>query len=135
MTLIRARVTKEFPGVEDGKVYPRDIKEGEEISGDLAAEAIKMGVAKETKESRADRASAEASNAEQTSAEQALADAEAAIVAERERIRAGLKTHTRDELIQIAAEGNVDIATLQSDDDIVDALVRAAELKAEKTPS
>ena len=38
-----ALVTVEFKGVVDGQVYPRDIKPGETITGDLAAVAIKEG--------------------------------------------------------------------------------------------
>lgn len=40
MSSARAKVIKQFPGVEDGEVYPRAIKVGEVIVGSLAEVAI-----------------------------------------------------------------------------------------------
>lgn len=37
---MRAKVTESFPGVVDGEVHPRMIAKDEEISGDLAREAV-----------------------------------------------------------------------------------------------
>lgn len=41
--MTKAKVTIEFKGVEDGKVYPRTIKVGETITGSLAQSAIASG--------------------------------------------------------------------------------------------
>jgi hypothetical protein len=38
--MAKAKIVKAFPGVEDGKVYPRMIEVGEVIEGDLARVAI-----------------------------------------------------------------------------------------------
>jgi hypothetical protein len=38
-----AKVTKQFQGAEDGKHYPRTIKVGETIAGDLAKVAVEQG--------------------------------------------------------------------------------------------
>jgi hypothetical protein len=38
-----AKVIKAFHGAKDGEVYPQDIQEGEEITGDLARVAIEEG--------------------------------------------------------------------------------------------
>lgn len=43
---MKAKVTKRFRGVEDGKIYPRWIEEGETIEGRLAEIAVKAGWAK-----------------------------------------------------------------------------------------
>ena len=43
---MQAKVTKRFRGVEDGKIYPRWIEEGETIQGRLADIAVKAGWAK-----------------------------------------------------------------------------------------
>jgi hypothetical protein len=41
-----ATVTVNFPGVEEGKVYPRTICAGEKLTGRLAEEAVMAGFAK-----------------------------------------------------------------------------------------
>lgn len=79
---MRATVTTAFPGVEDGKIYPRDIAEGEIISGDLAAAAVEAGWAEEIDEAkfareakkRADEAAAAAAKASRDAAEKRLKD-------------------------------------------------------------
>ena len=55
----RARVTSAFRGVRDGEIHPRQWAPGDEISGDLAREAVagghavQIGVALENKASEA----------------------------------------------------------------------------------
>lgn len=48
---MKAKVTQEFPGVEDGKHHPRVIEVGEEISGELAVVAVRNKWATEIKPS------------------------------------------------------------------------------------
>jgi len=50
--MMKAKVTKRFRGVEDGKIYPRWIEEGETIRGRLAQIAVKAGWAKRSGFSR-----------------------------------------------------------------------------------
>ncbi|MGE0214005.1 MAG: hypothetical protein AB7S41_20130 [Parvibaculaceae bacterium] len=40
---MKAKVTKEFAGVDDGGVHPRTILKGEEVTGDLAWTAVSGG--------------------------------------------------------------------------------------------
>lgn len=124
MTEIRAKVTKEFDGVEDGKVYPRLITAGEEISGSLAETAIGAGNAKETKESKSERLANE--DAEVRAAREALELKEAADAADakREGDIAKLALLPRDQILALAAQHNIDIAGLRSEEDVIDAIQR-----------
>lgn len=40
---MRAKVTKFFPGVKDGEIYPQDFLPGDEVEGDLAKTAVEAG--------------------------------------------------------------------------------------------
>lgn len=42
-----AKVTKQFDGVPDGEIYPKTFMPGDEVTGDLAAVAIKEKWAEE----------------------------------------------------------------------------------------
>lgn len=57
--MIRATVITAFPGVLDGQVLPREFAKGDEISGELAVTAIAQKLAKETKDSIAEREQAD----------------------------------------------------------------------------
>lgn len=39
----RAKTIKPFPGVPDGQVMPKEFAEGDEVTGDLAAVAVREG--------------------------------------------------------------------------------------------
>jgi len=43
MSDVRAKVTKAFPGVKDGEIYPTQFEVGAEVVGDLARVAIAEG--------------------------------------------------------------------------------------------
>lgn len=47
---MKAIVTKAFPGVKDGEVYPVDFKPGDEVEGDLGRVAVAEGWAEEIKD-------------------------------------------------------------------------------------
>src|SRR3954471_2117566 len=94
---VSAKVTTEFNGVEDGKVYPRLITVGEEIHGSLAQTAIDEKWAKETKESRQARNAAD-DESSKAAADQAAADAADAAVQEKraeDKAKLGLLTHAQ----------------------------------------
>lgn len=122
MSLIRAKVTKEFDGVEDGTVYPRMILVGEEISGALAESAIGMKCAKETAESKADRNADDAELEEQARLkaeyEQTLVD----LAALRAANTAKLTLFTHAQLVALAAKYEIDIATLTVEAEIIEAI-------------
>lgn len=127
MSQIRAIVTKEFPGVEDGKVHPRMIEVGEEISGSLAEAAIGEKWAKETKDSKADRNGAADDAEALAKEEQDAADLAAALVAKREEDVAKLALLPHAQLASIAAEHEIDIADLSSEAEVIDAIQRTME--------
>lgn len=127
MTEIRAKVTKEFDGVEDGKVYPRLIGVGEEIVGSLAETAIGEKWAKETRESKLERGAAE-EDAERVLREQKeLEEAAAALKAKREEDVARLALLPHAQLVAIAAEHQIDIAGLASEEAVIEAIQRGLE--------
>lgn len=135
MNNIRAKVTKEFDGVEDGKVYPRLINVGEEISGSLAETAISAGNAKETKESRAERAAAENEDAKQAALDE---DVKLAAVMRAEKIGKDvekLKLLPHDQLVALAAEHSIDLSQAPSDPEIIEAMQPALEILGVEIPS
>lgn len=135
MSEIRAKVTKEFEGVEDGKVYPRTIAIGEEITGALALTAIDEKWAKETKESRADRGAAEDA-AEKEIVEQKGRDAAAAALqAKRDEAKAKLALLPHAQLEAIAAEHQIDIIGLTSEEAVIEAIQRALEALEIEVPA
>lgn len=130
--MIRAKVTQEFKGVEDGKVYPRMIEVGEEISGLLAEAAIGEKWAKETKDSRAERAAADEETDLQVLQEKADADAAAALTLKREEDVAKLALLTHEQLVAVATEHQIDISGDASEAGVIDAVQRGlAALKIE----
>lgn len=127
MSQIRAIVTKEFPGVEDGQVHPRQILVGEEISGALAEAAIGEKWAKETKDSKSDRNVA-ADDAEALAKEKEEADAAAALLqAKRDEDIAKLALLSHAQLVAIAADHEIDIAALTTEEQVIEAIQRALE--------
>lgn len=107
---MRATVTTAFPGVEDGKIYPRDIALGEIISGDLAAAAVEAGWAEEIDEEKA------AEEAEKRAAEAAAAATKAAKEAAEKRLK---------DLREIARGAKVDISKAKTAAEIEAALTAA----------
>lgn len=124
MTITRAKVTKEFDGVEDGKVYPRKFEVGEEISGDLADAAIRQKNAKETSASKAARGASEAEESDLVEKNRAADEASKAAAAKRKSDLAVLAHFTPDELANIAAQHEIDIANLKTVEEVRDAIVR-----------
>jgi len=127
MSVIRAIVTKEFPGVEDGKVYPRQIEIGEEISGSLAVTAIGEKWAKETKDSKAERSAADDEAALAAMEKQEADDAAAALQAKRDEAVAKLALLPHAQLVAIAAVHQFDIANLTSEADVIESIQRGME--------
>lgn len=107
---MRARVTSAFQGVEDGKVYPREIAVGEIVSGDLAREAIAGGHADAVDEAKEVEAS------KRRAADEARAAEEANKVAAAKRLT---------DLQAIAKGANVDIAKAKTAGEIETALTAA----------
>lgn len=130
--MIRAKVVQEFNGVEDGKVYPRLIEVGEEISGSLAEAAIGEKWAKETKDSRAERAASDEETELQALQEKAESDAAEALALKREEDTAKLALLTHEQLVGIAGEHQIDIVGDTSEAGVIDAVQRGlAALKIE----
>ena len=127
MTEIRARVTKEFPGVPDGEVYPRTIEVGEEISGSLAETAIGEKWAKETKDSKDDRGAAEDEAERELAEKKERDDAAAALQAKRDEATAKLTLLPHAQLAALAAEHQIDIAGLTSEEAVIEAVQRGLE--------
>lgn len=122
MSELRAKVTEEFDGVIDGTVYPRKIAVGEEVTGSLAQTAIDMKVAKETKESKADRTAAQDAAVQEAADRLAAEQAEAARLAKIEEDRAKLALLSHDQLVGLATEHQIDLAGLQAESDIIEAV-------------
>ncbi|MCW2195041.1 hypothetical protein AB7M45_007814 [Bradyrhizobium elkanii] len=135
MSLIRAKVTKEFSGVEDGSVYPRQILVGEEVSGALAEAAIAEKWAKETRESKMDRGVEDDEAARLLEEEQARVQAAAELQAKRDEATAKLALLTHAQLEAIAAEHKIDIAAATSEAEVISAIQRALEALGLDVPS
>lgn len=127
MSEIRARVTKEFPGVEDGTVYPRQILVGEEITGALAETAISEKWAKETRDSKADRSAADDEAELELLGKKEHEEAESALQAKREESRAKLALLTHVQLLAVAEEHQVDLSGATSEEAVIDAIQGALE--------
>lgn len=124
MSEIRARVTKEFEGVEDGKVYPRTILVGEEITGSLAETAIAEKWAKETRDSKIDRSAADDEAELEALDQKEREEARAALQAKREENIAKLALLTHAQLVAIADEHEIDIADPKSEGEVIEAIER-----------
>lgn len=107
---MRAKVTKAFPGVEDGKIYPRDIAIGEIISGDLAREAIGAELAEPLDEAK------EAAAAKRKATE----DARAAELAAQQEVAKKIEA-----LTAIAAGARVDVSKAKTVEEFEAALKAA----------
>ncbi len=107
---MRAKVTKAFPGVEDGKIYPRDIAVGETVTGDLARAAVEAKWADEIDEVK------EAAAAKKREAEDARAAEKTAQEAVAKRLA---------NLEAIAKGARVDISKAQTAEEIEAALTAA----------
>lgn len=104
---MRAMVTKAFPGVEDGKIYPRDIAVGEVVSGDLAREAIAAGNAEEVDEDKMLAAEqARLARAEEELAQKRVADLKA--IAEAAKVDLG-KAKTEEEIAAVLKKAGVEV--------------------------
>lgn len=55
-----AKVVKAFSGCPDGEIYPREFKPGDEVTGGLAAAAVREGWAVEANASPAELPKSEA---------------------------------------------------------------------------
>jgi hypothetical protein len=135
MSEIRATVTKEFPGVEDGAVYPRQILVGEEISGSLAETAIGEKWAKETKDSKADRNAADDDAALLAKEKQEADDAAAVLKAKRDENIAKLALLPHAQLVALAAEHQFDIAGLTSEQAVIEAIQSGMEVLKLEIPA
>ncbi len=104
---MRARVTKAFPGVEDGQVHPRPIEIGETISGDLAREAVAGGFAEPVDEAKE---AAELAEADAAAKKQASVDRLAALKAVAQGARVDIaKAKTAEEIEAALKAAGVEI--------------------------
>lgn len=99
---MKAKVTKEFPGLVDGAAVVRTIKEGEIISGELAKVAVREKWAEEISGKQA--AKGDASD--------------------------DLHKKTVAELKEIAEQRKIDLGDATKKDDIIAAIELAGEAKA-----
>ena len=135
MSIIRAKVTKEFDGVEDGKVHPRLIQVGEEIHGSLAETAIGMKHAKETNDSKADRAAEAESDNDALRNQQEVDELAAKHAAKRADNIEKLKLLPHEQLVALADEYQIDISGASMDPEIIDLIEASFEVLGVEVPA